>query len=102
MMWPCPKCGLKVKIKPERFPVNCRCGIRQLTCDSEPIWPPEQNQSPENCIYGGEQIRLQKCESCNGTKLKVFACSEFAECTIGKEIPGIACCLGCEKFEAEE
>lgn len=96
MMWPCPNCGIVIRVKPENFPVYCRCGLRQEGPDSEPIWPKKW----QNCTHRGERLRLEICEGCgDGTKIKVFSCTELAECTTGKEIPDIACCTGCKKFD---
>jgi hypothetical protein len=52
------------------------------------------------CAKRGEEIRLQKCPTCCGgsVKIKVFACSEFGECSIAKKLDGVACCAGCSAY----
>ena len=47
------------------------------------------------------QLRLVECDSCAGkTKLKVFACALLGECTIGKQVEGVACCATCPHYSA--
>ena len=46
-----------------------------------------------DCQLRGSDLRLQECDTCTGKqRIKVFACVLHRECTIGKKLPGIACC----------
>lgn len=48
---------------------------------------------PSVCPNRGEQIRLQPCHTCKGQlQIKVFACAQHGECTIGKQLPGVHLC----------
>lgn len=52
-------------------------------------------KSPDlSCIHRGAQTRTIECPTCSNTttRLKVFACSQFGECTISKKVDGIATC----------
>jgi hypothetical protein len=69
-------------------------------CDCELAGPPTpQHLHPELCQHRGAELRLQVCETCSGpTRIKVFFCKVHTECTIGKKLPGLACCAaGCCK-----
>jgi hypothetical protein len=44
----------------------------------------------------GEKVQ---CRTCSGrVELKLFSCSVHGRCTLGKSVPGIACCKGCEDY----
>lgn len=52
------------------------------------------------CAHQGEELRRQECQTCSGRQqIKVFACPKHGECTIGKQLPGIACCATCGDYE---
>lgn len=49
------------------------------------------------CTHIGDTLRTVDCPTCSGrVKVKVFACSVHGECTLGKSVDGVACCLGCK------
>ncbi len=71
---------------------------------TQPIAPAAPKPSPDKpCVHRGKDVlRTEKCGPCGGkAQLKVFACSEFGECTIAKPLAGVGgCCKGCTKYEA--
>src|SRR5262249_8463570 len=55
------------------------------------------------CRYLGSEVRRQTCPTCRGTvELKVFACALHGECTLGKALPGVACCAQCSDYAPTE
>ena len=61
--------------------------------------PSLQKVDGQSCVHRGEAIRTEGCKSCRGNvQVKVFACSEFGECTIAKKIGSAAMCYGCSSF----
>lgn len=51
------------------------------------------HQPVVNCPHRGDMVRLQLCHGCQGAvQIKVFACAEHGECTIGKQLPGVHVC----------
>lgn len=55
------------------------------------------------CQHLGDQLRNEPCQTCRGdVQVKVFACGIHGECTLGKELPHIACCLRCHYYEAHQ
>jgi hypothetical protein len=52
------------------------------------------------CANLGDETRRVDCAGCGGkrTQIKVFACAIHGECTIGKRLDGIACCVGCGDY----
>ncbi|MCD5967660.1 hypothetical protein, partial [Stenotrophomonas maltophilia] len=65
-----------------------------------------QQKRLETCLnLSPEHLRLINCKSCNNSsiKIKVYRCSVYGECTIGKKIPELTCCQGCpSKVTAED
>lgn len=61
---------------------------------------PETTGKRPPCANLGQWTgEMRTCRSCKGkTELKVMACSEYKVCTIGKKIPGMACCEGCGSY----
>jgi hypothetical protein len=55
------------------------------------------------CAHLGEYTgRTVECLTCRGkTYPKVFACEVFGECTIGKEVQPLRCCVGCPAWEGK-
>jgi hypothetical protein len=54
---------------------------------------------PDPCVHMGREIRRERCETCPGaTSIKVFGCAKHGECTLGKQLDGIACCTCCDDF----
>ena len=42
-----------------------------------------------------------ECPTCNGkVRLKLFACAAHGQCTTGKRVAGVACCVGCGEYAA--
>jgi hypothetical protein len=95
-------CGRKpITITSEQLPLRCSCGAVATTCDSD-LLASKTSTSARHvpklrpCTSRGASTRQQECESCAGQiKIKVFACNKHTECTIGKQLPGIACCASC-------
>ena len=84
---------------------KCRragCANRLLT-----DYPPERcyalcQAAVGECRHFGAEIRREDCASCGGSvQVKVFACAVRGECTIAKQVVGVACCEGCDRFEAK-
>ena len=48
------------------------------------------------CIHLGEPTgETVECPTCGGSvKVKLFGCGKFGQCTLVKNVPGIACCEG--------
>lgn len=43
-----------------------------------------------------ESIDTVNCKSCGpSVRVKVFECAVYGRCTVGKKVPGLACCKGC-------
>ncbi len=56
-----------------------------------------------SCRHLGDSVREQKCSSCRGAvRLKVFHCAIHAECTIGKQLEGVTCCIQCTDYHQTE
>jgi hypothetical protein len=54
------------------------------------------------CRHRGEEVRREPCRTCCGVvQLKVFACVVHGECTVGKALPGVACCATCADHEPQ-
>lgn len=73
--------------------------------------PPKQVEKPKPVVVASSAIdrcehlgdvtsKMTKCETCTGTILKVFACSEFGECTVSKKGQNVDhfCSLDCPKY----
>jgi len=53
------------------------------------------------CVYKGANVRTQNCPSCKGrVRISVFQCSVHVECTVAKNLDGIACCARCDDYVA--
>jgi hypothetical protein len=51
------------------------------------------------CTHLGAEVRTELCPSCKGKiKVKVFACPLHTECTIRKQIDGVASCGDCKDY----
>lgn len=57
-----------------------------------------------SCAHLGEETgRKIECGTCAGKiQLKVFSCSQFGECTVGKPVDGMACCVKCSHYEPKQ
>lgn len=52
------------------------------------------------CAHRGAETRKVECPTCGGgVSLKVFACALHGECTIAKQVDGLACCATCPDYE---
>lgn len=107
MIVACPRCKYRIDLRHGQATFWCACGAEisaggdVLTPPLEPVtsWPSPIDYS--TCIHRGDELRQQECQSCKGlVKVKVFSCSEFKECTIGKVLPEIQCCSQCPAFES--
>lgn len=81
-LWKCVACGYVTK-KP--YP-------------SAPVRPCRESK---NCRHLGDELRREECPTCDPTykiSLKVLACSIHGECTIGKQLDGLACCATCPDY----
>ena len=73
---------------------------QRLAAGEQPL-PAQQPVSRPACVHLGGEVRREECGSCCGkVQLKVFACEQHGECTAGKELPGLACCVGCGDYLA--
>lgn len=62
---------------------------------------PAQKQREVACRHQDKMTRQVTCDSCRGAvRIKVFSCEVHDECTIGKPLKGVACCLTCSDYEA--
>jgi len=79
------------------------CGHESLvrTHHNEP--PKRQNcggaKPAERCQYLGSLHSEKGCDSCQGkVRIKLFDCAVHGQCSIGKALPGIACCASCPDY----
>ncbi len=56
-----------------------------------------------DCAFKGKETgESVECPTCSGSvKIKIFECSQFGRCTIGKKSDGIACCKICDSHSAK-
>ena len=55
----------------------------------------------ECCFRGPPTGETEQCKTCSGNvRVKLFGCEKFDKCTLGKTIPGVACCSGCTAKQA--
>ena len=49
------------------------------------------------CVHLGDDTgKMVDCPTCKGhVQLKTFVCAVHERCTIGKQAPGVQCCVGC-------
>lgn len=65
-------------------------------------WHVRQRDEGKPCRYRGEELRTEVCRPCGGRiQLKVFECAKFKECTVGKDMPGLACCKNCGSYQSQ-
>lgn len=61
---------------------------------------PEKKVNKKTCRHAGDVLRTELCKKCGGSvKIKVFACELHGECSMQKEIQGIACCAKCPDYQ---
>jgi hypothetical protein len=82
-------------------PDQCRlCWLFHFDPDYRAAWG---GAAHDRCKHRGDEARRRRCSICRGTvELRVFACSLHRECTLGTQLPGIACCAVCPDYEAFE
>lgn len=62
-------------------------------------WDGQQLHRPP-CKHQGLMTGTIPCETCAGrVQLKILRCDVHTECTIGKAVPGYACCVTCSDYE---
>ncbi len=55
----------------------------------------------QRCKRLGKTLREQTCPTCRGdVRLKVFWCEVHEECTLARELEGLACCCLCDDYQA--
>jgi hypothetical protein len=60
---------------------------------------PTRERGRSSCTHRGPELRRQPCRTCAGTvQLRIFHCALHAECTIGQQLPAIACCSTCQDY----
>lgn len=68
---------------------------------SQPIMQVSKS-SPSTCRHLGEATgEMVVCLPCKGVEVKIFGCAAYGECTIAKEVGGVACCSGKKKPNRE-
>ena len=81
-------------------PDQCRlCWLFHFNADYRAAW----GGGRDRCKHRGEETRRQRCPSCRGSvELRIFGCDLHGECTLGTQLPGIACCAVCSDFESAD
>ncbi len=57
------------------------------------------------CEHLLEVVRLAQCDTCCGkgkVRLKVFGCEALGECTLGKQLDDVVCCVTCEQYSPKK
>lgn len=108
--------NLRICLKCEnRHPVHMgqtRCKTDEATiqehanagsCPLGLLMPVKLAPSDLRCIYRGEEVRQQACQTCKiSTSVKVFACSLHREChQFDKPLIGVRACRGCRDIVHE-
>lgn len=99
----CSGCGLRVRLAAEETPYWCACG-RLVSADGKTVKHGAARPKPRGpCAHLGAEFRREPCTGCKGkrTELKVFACAIHVECTLGKQLEGLACCATCPDYEPQ-
>jgi len=47
------------------------------------------------CVHRGAELRQEPCETCGGTRIKIFACEIHSECQLDDKIAGVKFCGAC-------
>lgn len=86
VVWSCPTCNSSSEVDHEdlQFVTCVQCELEGIPRRTEPRFKP--------CKHLSEQQRFIGCPGCGGSRIKVFGCDQFGECTIGKRLTGVACC----------
>jgi hypothetical protein len=95
----CPGCGFRVRLLESECPYTCIC--RRLVSfggvELEP--PPTVVKPPATCVHLGPEVRQQVCDTCAGKqRIKIFGCTIYGDCTLGKKLDGLACCATCPDY----
>lgn len=72
------------------------CRYVDRDCGNPPRVENRSSGEKMECVNLGEYTgETEHCQSCRGTVLvKVYACSVYGRCTMGKPVNGLACCNG--------
>lgn len=92
-----------VELRPGHWQHTCRnCGVVRRgpkprfirPCQRPAPIPPRRGA----CRHRGPELRREECTSCGQkkTQVKVFACAEFGECTIGRRVGELPVCQACK------
>lgn len=111
----------RVRIGSEYSRDQCRwCWLFHHRADYREFWSSQREASPKSqshpgesrqavppesrkCVHRGEQASEVECRTCGGSvRIKVFECSVFEKCTVGRQVESIACCASCERFEPRD
>lgn len=87
----CQQCGHVrwTKTPPEK------CG-RECVADNA---RPTRDVIANPCAHVGEETGEIDCPSCGGhVRVKLFACAVYEKATLGKRVPGVACCARCRDY----
>lgn len=70
---------------------GCKCSFNGGTITSG------KKTLPLPCVHLGKETGEKRtCSSCKGNvEIKLFSCGAHGECTIGRKLEGVACCVGC-------
>jgi hypothetical protein len=90
-------------------PESCHlCWLYLHRADYRALWDRQVVPLPASprraaCRHRGGGLRQEVCPSCRGhVRLKVLACALHGECTVGRPLPGLACCATCPDYDPGE
>jgi hypothetical protein len=83
---------------------TCRlCWLFSNRADYRSLWEGTLVPQPSTrlpCTHLGAVVRTELCPSCKGKiQVKVFACPLHTECTIRKQMDGVASCADCKDYQ---
>lgn len=98
IVWNCPKCKRTARLR-SGVKHHCVCGMidespQGILAPPREVSPVTRREATRTCTHRGDDFRLQWCSPCRGS-IKVFPCNIHGECTLGKQLPDIACCKNC-------
>lgn len=93
----CCLCILKFKKIPKTYPKhNCSKPCNDSNNPQQIV----KKETRLDCINLGLHEREEGCTTCKGnTRIKIYQCSIYGECTIGKQLPNKSCCQVCEDYK---
>ena len=88
----CLVCHARLVLKPKTKPV-VKLGKPQAKPRSHPL-------VANPCVHlGADTGERVTCQTCRGkVELKILLCAVHGRCTVGKAVPGTACCSTCPDF----